>query len=60
MDIIDSQSFSSEAQGVAQKLIQKHGRKNFKAIEKEVKRMMAPKDFVEEILWAVKWILQLS
>ncbi len=58
MDIIDRQSFSSEAEGTAKRLVQEHGN-NFEAIEKEVKKMMVPKDkdFVEEILWAVRWML---
>jgi hypothetical protein len=53
MDIIDAQSFSSEAEGIARRFIKRHGN-NFKKIEEEVLKMIAPKDFADEILWAVR------
>ena len=55
MDIIDIQSCSFEAQGIAERLVKEHG--DFAKIEKVAKRMKVAKEFIDEILWAAKWIL---
>ncbi len=60
LDAVELQSFAAAAEATAKKLAKKHNG-NLSRIEKEVRETIGieeEKEFAEEVLWAITWILQ--